>query len=170
MKERLKMIFDRIDTFVVCIVGFLCLCIAEGFIGNRDALADFVIVTILFSEVCYTNRCKEKLKIELIETKEKLKKAESELVKVNRKLTYTEMELESARLQVARKSKVVDVYRLLRDLWKKRWNCEHAKVNYCKRKITSKQLVDAMNHAEKEESEISDKIVEVDKELNELYN
>lgn len=33
-----------------------------------------------------------------------------------------------------------------------------------------RQLIDAMNHAEKEESEISDKIVEVDKELNELYN
>lgn len=65
------MIFDRIDIFVVCIVGFLCLCIAEGFIGNRDALADFVIVTILFSEVCYTNRCKEKLEIELKEAKEK---------------------------------------------------------------------------------------------------
>lgn len=75
MKERLKMIFDRIDIFVVCIVVCLCLCIAEGFIGNRDAFADFVIVTILISEVCYTNRCKEKLEIELIETKEKLKDA-----------------------------------------------------------------------------------------------
>ena len=78
MKERLKMIFDRIDIFVVCIVVCLCLCIAEGFIGNRDAFADFVIVTLLISEVCYTNRCKEKLEIELIETKEKLKEAEKE--------------------------------------------------------------------------------------------
>lgn len=170
MKERLKMIFDRIDIFVVCIILGSCLCIAEAFLGIWDVFADCFVITLLATEVCYTLRCNEKLKIELIETKEKLKKAESELVKVNRKLTYTEMELESARLQVARKSKVVDVYRLLRDLWKKRWNCEHAKVNYCKRKITSKQLVDAMNHAEKEESEISDKIVEADKELNELYN
>lgn len=164
------MIFDRIDILVVCIVFGCCLTVAEAFLGNWDVFADCAIMVFLVSEVCYTLRCNEKLKIEQIETKEKLKKAESELVEVNRKLTYTEMKLESARLQAARKSKVVDIYRLLRDLWKKRWNCEHAKVNYCKRKITSKQLVDAMNHAEKEESEISDKIVEVDKELNELYN
>lgn len=155
MKERLKMIFDRIDIFVVCIVVCLCLCIAEGFIGSRDAFADFVIVTLLISEVCYTNRCKEKLEKELIETKEKLKEAEGEL--------------ESANRQVTRNSKVASFYSLLRKLWKERWECEHAKVLYCKRRITSKQLVDAMNHAEKECSEISDKIVEIDKELNELY-
>lgn len=155
MKERLKMIFDRIDIFVVCIVVCLCLCIAEGFIGNRDAFADFVIVTILISEVCYTNRCNEKLQIELIETKEKLKDAESEL--------------ESAHLEIAKKSKFVNVYTLLMKLWRERWKCEHAKVNYCKRKITSRQLVDAMNHTEKECSEISDKISELTKELNELY-
>lgn len=155
MKERLKMIFDRIDIFVVCIVVCLCLCIAEGFIGNRDAFADFVIVTILIFEVCYTNRCNEKLQIELIETKEKLKDAESEL--------------ESAHLEIAKKSKFVNVYTLLMKLWRERWKCERAKVNYCKRKITSRQLVDAMNHAEKEESEISEKIVELDKELDEFY-
>lgn len=78
MKERLKMIFDRIDIFVVCIAVCFCLCIAGGFIGNRDALADFVIVTILISEVCYISRCNEKLQIDLIETKEKLKDAEKE--------------------------------------------------------------------------------------------
>lgn len=149
------MIFDRIDIFVVCIVFGLCLCIAEGFIGNWDVVADCAIMVFLVSEVCYTNRCNEKLEKELIETKEKLKEAG--------------IELESAYLEIAKKSKVVNVYRLLRDLWKERWDCEHAKVNYCKRKITSRQLVDAMNHAEKEESEISDKIVEIDKELNELY-
>lgn len=33
MKERLKMIFDRIDIFVVCIVFGCCLTIAEVFIG-----------------------------------------------------------------------------------------------------------------------------------------
>ena len=151
MKERLKMIFDRIDIFVVCIVVCLCLCIAEGFIGNRDAFADFVIVTILISEVCYTNRCKEKLEIELIETKEKLKDAESD------------------HLEIAKKSKLVNLYTLLMKLWRERWKCEHAKVNYCKHRITLRQLVDAMNHEEKEESEISDKIVELDKELGEFY-
>ena len=155
MKERIKMIFDRIDIFVVCIVFGLCLCIAEGFIGNWDVVADCAIMVFLVSEVCYTNRCNEKLEKELIETKEKLKEAG--------------IELESAYLEIAKKSKVVNVYRLLRDLWKERWDCEHAKVNYCKRKITSRQLVEAMNHEEKEESEISEKIVELDKELAEFY-
>ena len=113
------------------------------------------IMTSLITEVCYTLRCNEKLQIELIETKEKLKDAEGEL--------------ESAYRQITKKSKVANFYDLLKKLWKERWECEHAKVNYCKRKITSRQLVDAMNHAEKEESEISDKISELTKELNDLY-
>ena len=32
VKERLKMIFDRIDIFVVCIVIGLCFCIVESFL------------------------------------------------------------------------------------------------------------------------------------------
>ena len=155
MKERLKMIFDRIDIFVVCIILGTCVCIAEAFLGFWNIFADCFIMTFLISEVCYTKRCNEKLQIDLIETKEKLKDAESEL--------------ESAHLEIAQKSKFVNVYTLLMKLWRERWKCERAKVNYCKRKITSRQLVDAMNHAEKEESEISEKIVELDKELNELY-
>ena len=113
------------------------------------------IMTFLITEVCYTLRCNEKLQIDLIETKEKLKDTESEL--------------ESAQLEIAKKSKLVNLYTLLMKLWRERWKCERAKVNYCKRKITSRQLVDAMNHAEKEESEISEKIVEIDKELDEFY-
>ena len=155
MKERLKMIFDRIDIFVVCIVLGLCLCIVEGFLGNWDVFADCAIMVFLVSEVCYTIRCNEKLKKELIEA--------------NWKLKDTESELESAHLEIAKKSKLVNFYTLLMKLWRERWKCERAKVNYCKRKITSRQLVDAMNHEEKEESEISDKIVELDKELNEFY-
>ena len=108
-------------------------------------------MTFLITEVCYTLRCNEKLQIELIETKEKLKDAESD------------------RLEIAKKSKLVKLYTLLMKLWRERWKCERAKVNYCKRKITSRQLVDAVNHEEKEESEISDKIVELDKELGEFY-
>ena len=151
MKERLKMIFDRIDIFVVCIILGICVCIAEAFLGFWNIFADCFIMTFLVTEVCYTLRCNEKLQIELIETKEKLKEAESD------------------HLEIAKKSKLVNLYTLLMKLWRERWKCERAKVNYCKRKITSRQLVDAMNHAEKEESEISDKIVEIDKELNELY-
>lgn len=155
MKERLKMIFDRIDIFVVCIILGSCLTVAEAYMGYWKGFAQFFIMTFLITEVCYTLRCNEKLKKELIEANWKLKDAEGEL--------------ESANRQITRNSKVALFYSLLRKLWQERWECEHAKVNYCKRKITSRQLVDAMNHAEKEESEISDKIVEIDKELNELY-
>ena len=144
------MIFDRIDIFVVCIILGSCLTVAEAFLGNWDVFADCFIMTFLVSEVCYTKRCNEKLQIELIETKEKLKDAESD------------------HLEIAKKSKLVNLYTLLMKLWRERWKCERAKVNYCKRKITSRQLVDAMNHEEKEESEISDKIVELDEELSEL--
>lgn len=155
MKERLKMIFDRIDILVVCIVFGCCLTIAEAYMGFWKGFAQCFVMTFLITEVCYTLRCNEKLQIDLIETKEKLKDAESEL--------------ESAHLEIAKKSKFVNVYTLLMKLWRERWKCERAKVNYCKRKITSRQLVDAMNHEEKEESEISEKIVELDKELDEFY-
>ena len=155
MKERFKMIFDRIDIFVVCIVFGCCLTVAEAYIGFWKGFAQCFVMTFLITEVCYTLRCNEKLQIELIETKEKLKDTESEL--------------ESAHLEIDKKSKFVNVYTLLMKLWRERWKCERAKVNYCKRKITSRQLVDAMNHAEKEESEISEKIVELDKELDEFY-
>ena len=155
MKERLKMIFDRIDILVVCIVFGCCLTVAEAYMGFWKWFAQCFVMTFLITEVCYTLRCNEKLQIELIETKKKLKDAESEL--------------ESAHLEIDKKSKFVNFYTLLMKLWRERWKCERAKVNYCKRKITSRQLVDAMNHEEKEESEISEKIVELDKELNELY-
>lgn len=145
------MIFDRIDIFVVCIILGTCVCIAEAFLGFWNIFADCFIMTFLITEVCYTKRCYEKLQIKLIETKEKLKDAESD------------------HLEIVKKSKLVNLYTLLMKLWRERWKCERAKVNYCKRKITSRQLVDAMNHEEKEESEISDKIVELDKELGELY-
>ena len=145
------MIFDRIDIFVVCIILGTCVCIAEAFLGFWNIFADCFIMTFLISEVCYTKRCNEKLQIDLIETKEKLKDAESD------------------HLEIVKKSKLVNLYTLLMKLWRERWKCERAKVNYCKRKITSRQLVDAMNHEEKEESEISDKIVELDKELGEFY-
>lgn len=123
--------------------------------GFWKGFAQCFVMTFLITEVCYTLRCNEKLKKELIETKEKLKEAEKES--------------DTAIHQIVKKSRIIRFYVLLEMLWRERWTCEHAKVNYCKRKITSRQLVDAMNHAEKEESEISDKISELTKELNELY-
>lgn len=72
------MIFDRIDIFVVCIVCWTCLCVAEVCLGYWYGFVFCLIVILLVSVSCYTSRCNEKLKKELIETKEKLKKAEKE--------------------------------------------------------------------------------------------
>lgn len=155
MKERLKMIFDRIDIFVVCIVIGLCFCIVEAFLGIWNMFADCAIMVFLVSEVCYTSRCNEQLEIELIETKEKLKEAEKES--------------DTAIHRIVKKGRIIRLYDfLLEMLWMERWSCEHAKVNYCKHKITLRQLVDAMNHFDKRCDEISNKISELTKDLNEL--
>lgn len=148
------MIFDRIDIFVVCIVLGLCLCIVEGFLENWDVFADCAIMVFLVSELCYTLRCNEKLAIELIETKEKLKEAEKES--------------DTAIHQIVEKNRIIRFYVLLEMLWRERWTCEHAKVNYCKHRITLRQLIDAMNHSDKRCDEISNKISELTKDLNEL--
>ena len=154
MKERFKMIFDRIDIFVVCIILGCCLTISEVFIGTWVGFAYCFIMTFLITEVCYTLRCNEKLEIELIEAKEKLKE--------------TEKESDTAIHQIVKKGRIIRFYVLLEMLWMERWECEHAKVNYCKRKITSRQLVDAMNHFDKRCDEISNKLYELTKDLNEL--
>lgn len=154
MKEILKTIFDRIDIFVVCIVFGLCLCIVEGFLGNWDVFADCAIMVFLVSELCYTLRCNEKLAIELIEAKEKLKEAEKES--------------DTAIHQIVEKNRIIRFYVLLEMLWRERWSCEHAKVNYCKHRITLRQLIDVMNHSDKMRDKISNKISELTKELNEL--
>ena len=154
MKERLKMIFDRIDIFVVCIILGCFLTIAEVFIGTLGGFVNCFIITFLITEVCYTTRCNEKLKNDLIETNEKLKDAEKES--------------DSAIHQIVKKGRIIRFYVLLEMLWLERWECEHAKVNYCKRKITSRQLVDAMNHFDKRCDEISNKLYELTKDLNEL--
>lgn len=148
------MIFDRIDILVVCIVIGCCLTIAEAYMGFWKWFAQCFVMTFLITEVCYTLRCNEKLKKELIETKEKLKKAEKESDTAH---------------QIVKKGRIIRLYDfLLEMLWMERWSCEHAKVNYCKHKITLRQLVDAMNHFDKRCDEISNKISELTKDLNEL--
>lgn len=154
MKERFKMIFDRIDIFVVCIILGSCLTVAEAYMEFWKGFAQFFIMTFLITEVCYTLRCNEKLKIELIETKEKLKEAEKES--------------DTAIHQIVKKSRIIRFYVLLEMLWRERWTCEHAKVNYCKHRITLRQLIDAMNHSDKRCDEISNKISELTKDLNEF--
>ena len=155
MKERLKMIFDRIDIFVVCIVFVFCLTVAEAYMGFWKGFAQCFVMTFLITEVCYTLRCNEKLKKELIDTKEKLKESEKES--------------DTTIHHIVEKDKIIRFYVLLEILWRKRWTCEHAKVNYCKYKITLEELVSVMNRTDKEISEISDKISELTKDSNELY-
>ena len=154
MKEILKMFFDRIDIFVVCIVFGFCITVAEAYMGFWKVFVQCFVMTFLIIEVCYTTRCNEKLRNDLIETNEKLKDAEKES--------------DSAIHQIVKKGRIIRFYVLLEMLWMERWECEHAKVNYCKRKITSRQLVDAMNHFDKRCDEISNKLYELTKDLNEL--
>ena len=155
MKERLKMIFDRIDILVVCIVFGCILTVAEAYMGFWKGFAQCFMITFLITEVCYILRCNEKLNNELIETKEKLNEAEKES--------------DTAIHQIIDKNKIIRFYVLLEMLWRERWTCEHAKVNYCKHRITLRQLIDAMNHYDKRCDEISNKISELTKEFNELY-
>lgn len=155
IKERLKMIFDRIDIFVVCIVFGCCLTVAEAYMGFWKGFAQCFVMTFLITEVCYTTRFNEKLKKELIDTNEKLKEAEKES--------------DTAIHQIVKKSRIIRFYVLLEMLWRERWTCEHAKVNYCKHRITLRQLIDAMNHSDKMCDEISNKISELTNDLNELY-
>ena len=155
MKERFKMIFDRIDIFVVCIVFVCFLTVAEAYMGFWKGFAQCFVMTFLIAEACYTLRCNEKLKKELIETKEQLNEAEKDS--------------DTAIHQIAKKSRIIRFYVLLEMLWRERWTCEHAKVSYCKNRITLRQLIDGMNHYDKRCDEISNKISELTKDLNELY-
>lgn len=155
MKERFKMIFERIDIFVVCIVFLCCLTLAVAYMGFWKEFAQCFVMTFLITEVCYTTRFNEKLKKELIDTKEKLNDAEKES--------------DTAIHQIVKKSRIIRFYVLMEMLWRERWTCEHAKVNYCKHRITLRQLIDSMNHSDKMCDEISNKISEITKDFNELY-
>ena len=155
MKERFKMIFDRIDILVVCIVFGCCLTVAEAYIGFWKGFEQCFVMTFLITEVCYTLRCNEKLKKELIEANWKRNDAEKQLDVANERCAW--------------RQKLIDLYSLLVKKRNAQFECEHAKLNYCKYKITSEELASVMNRTDKEISEISDKISELTKELNELY-
>ena len=148
MKERLKMIFDRIDIFVVCIILGSCLTVAEAYMGFWKGFAQFFIMTFLITEVCYTLRCNEKLKKEL-------KKAQADLV--FRKELNT------------RKEAFITKYSLIIELWRAKWKYENAKVSFLKREITSKEFIAAMGDAEDEMHDISNKIAIADFKLKKLY-
>lgn len=155
MKERFKMIFDRIDILVVCIAFGCILTVAEAYMGFWKGFAQCFVMTFLITEVCYTTRCNEKLKKELIEA--------------NWRRNDTEKELDVANQRCALRQKLINLYSLLVKKRNAQFECENAKLNYCKYKITSKELAQVMNRTEKEISEISDKISELTKEFDELY-
>lgn len=155
MKERLKMIFDRIDILVVCIVFGCCLTVAEAYIGFWKGFAQCFVMTFLITEVCYTLRCNEKLKKELIEANWRRNDAEKQLDVANERCAW--------------RQKLIDLYSLLVKKRNAQFECEHAKLNYCKYKITSEELASVKNRTDKEISEISDKISKLTKELNGLY-
>ena len=140
MKERFKMIFDRIDIFVVCIVIGLCFCIVEAFLGIWNMFADCFFITLLATECCYILRCKEKLQIELIETKEKLKEAEKN---ANDNL-----------LQLHQYSRYASLVCLYRNLWREKCRLAEAKVLYCKRKLTTSGLLEHMRIREENIADI----------------
>lgn len=149
------MIFDRIDILVVCIVFVCCLTVAEAYMGFWKGFVQCFIMTFLITEVCYTLRCNEKLKKELIEANWRRNDAEKQLDVANERCAW--------------RQKLIDLYSLLVKKRNAQFECEHAKLNYCKYKITSEELASVMNRTDKEISEISDKISELTKELNELY-
>lgn len=134
------MIFDRIDIFVVCIVIGLCFCIVEAFLGIWNMFADCFFITLLATECCYILRCKEKLQIELIETKEKLKEAEKN---ANDNL-----------LQLHQYSRYARLVCLYRNLWREKCRLAEAKVLYCKRKLTTSGLLEHMRIREENIADI----------------
>lgn len=156
MKERLKMIFDRIDIFVVCIVIGLCFCIVEAFLGIWNMFADCFFITLLATECCYILRCNEKLQIELIETKEKLKEAEKN---ANDNL-----------LQLHQYSRYASLACLYRNLWREKCRLAEAKVLYCKRKLTTSGLLEHMRIREENIADIEKCIQRKNDEYNKSMN
>lgn len=156
MKERLKMIFDRIDILVVCIVIGLCFCIVEAFLGIWDVFADCFVITLLATEVCYTLRCNEKLQIELIEAKEKLKKAEKN---ANDNL-----------LKLHKCSRYASLVCLYRNFWREKCRLAEAKVLYCKRKLTTSGLLEHMRIREENIADIEKCIQRKYDEYNKSMN
>lgn len=167
MKERLKMIFDRIDIFVVCIILGTCVCIAEAFLGFWNIFANCFIMTFLISEVCYTNRCNEKLKKELIETKEKLKEAKGKVKELQNEV-IAEQEKYNHWIDV--NGKYFKIVQLCRDLWEERYCLEEAKVLLCKKKLTTGGFLEQIKTHEEAIADIENKIRQANIEYKKSRN
>ena len=167
MKERLKMIFDRIDIFVVCIVFWCCLTVAEVFIGTWDGFVLLFIMTFLITEVCYTLRCNEKLKKELIEKKEKLKEAKGKVKELQNEV-IAEQEKYNHWIDV--NGKYFKIVQLCRDLWEERYCLEEAKVLLCKKKLTTGGFLEQIKTHEEAIADIENKIRQANIEYKKFRN
>lgn len=167
MKERLKMIFDRIDIFVVCIVIGLCFCIVEAFLGIWDVFADCFVITLLATEVCYTLRCNEKLQIDLIETKEKLNGSNHKVIEFRNEV-IAEQEKYIHWMDV--NGKYFKIVQLCRDLWRERCHLEEAKVLLCKKKLTTGGFLEQIKTREEAIADIENKILQANIEYNKVRN
>ncbi|MCW4101563.1 hypothetical protein [Segatella copri] len=167
MKERLKMIFDRIDIFVVCIVFGCCLTVAEVFIGTWGGFVLLFIMTSLITEVCYTLRCNEKLEIELIETKEKLKEAKGKVKELQNEVIA---EQEKYNHWIGVNGKYFKIVQLCRDLWEERYCLEEAKVLLCKKKLTTGGFLEQIKTHEEAIADIENKIRQANIEYKKFRN
>lgn len=163
MKERFKMIFDRIDILVVCIIFWCCLTIAWVFIGTWGEFVLLFLMTSLITEVCYTLRCNEKLQIELIETKEKLKEAERKMNKFRNELIKAD---DRYNFWINANQKDYKLVQLCRDLWREKCHLEEAKVLLCKKKLTTKGFLEQIKTCEEAIADIENKIRQTNIEYN----
>lgn len=150
------MIFDRIDVFVVCIVFGLCLTVAEACLGFWGVFLDCLTMVFLVTVCCYTSRCNEKLKKELIETKEKLKEAEKNA--------------DGNLLQLQKFARYTSLVCLYRNLWREKCRLAEAKVLYCKRKLTTSGLLEHMRIREENIADIEISIQRRHDEYNKCMN
>lgn len=167
MKERLKMIFDRIDIFVVCIIFLCCLTIAWVFIGTWGGFVLLFLMTSLITEVCYTLRCNEKLQIELIETKEKLKEAKGKVMELQNEV-IAEQEKYNHWIDV--NGKYFKIVQLCRDLWEEKYCLEEAKVLLCKKKLTTRGFLEQIKTHEEAIADIENKIRQANIEYKKSRN
>lgn len=160
------MIFDRIDFFVVCIILGSCLTIAEAYMGFWKGFAQLFIMTFLITEVCYTSRRNEKLKKELIETKEKLNGSHKVIEFRNEVIAEQEKYIH----WMVVNGKYFKIVQLYRDLWRERCHLEEAKVLLCKKKLTTGGFLEQIKTREEAIADIENKILQANIEYNKVRN
>jgi hypothetical protein len=135
----------------------------EAFLGIWNMFADCFFITLLATECCYILRCKEKLQIELIETKEKLKEAERKMNKFRNELIKAD---DRYNFWINANQKDYKLVQLCRDLWREKCHLEEAKVLLCKRKLTTKGFLEQIKTSEEAIADIENKIRQTNIEYN----